>query len=89
MQVIKMADPYHYAYVFSPYLKPIARVKPGETVFVETQDAYGGAITSPNDIPSQLVRLPYVNPQTGPIYIILKAPKREMRWPWRYWTFSH
>ena len=36
---------------------------------METQDAYGGAITSHRDIPSQLVKIPYVNPQTGPIFI--------------------
>jgi len=69
MQVIKVINSSQYAYVFSPYLKPIASVTPGEKVVIETQDAYGGAITSPNDIPSQVVRLPYVNPQTGPIHI--------------------
>jgi amidase len=69
MQIIKIDDPTKYAYVFSPYLQPIAKVLPGEKVIVETQDAFGGAISSPEDIPSQNVHLPYVNPQTGPIFV--------------------
>ena len=36
MQTIKVTDPSQYAYVFGPYLEPIAKVKPGESVVLET-----------------------------------------------------
>jgi acetamidase/formamidase len=66
MQEIRQPGSYHY--VFSRYTEPIARVKPGETVAIYTQDAFEGRITAESDRPSQILG-PYLNPQTGPIYI--------------------
>jgi amidase len=57
-----------YSYVFSPYVEPIATVSPGETVAVYTEDAFGGRITTSEDLPSKVLG-PYLNPQTGPLYI--------------------
>lgn len=57
-----------HSYVFSKYLEPIARVKPGETVVIHTKDAFENRITSENDVPSEILG-DYLNPQTGPIYI--------------------
>jgi acetamidase/formamidase len=66
--VKEIHQPGTYSYVFSPYLEPIARVEPGETVAMFTKDAFEDRITQPDDIPSQILG-DYLNPQTGPVYI--------------------
>ncbi len=66
MQEIRQTGSYHY--VFSRYTEPIARVSAGETVVIYTQDAFEGRITAESDRPSAILG-PYLNPQTGPIYI--------------------
>lgn len=62
------------AYVIGPYQAPIARVEPGETFRVSTLDAFGNRIESADADLSEIVRLPYVNPCTGPIYVEGAAP---------------
>ncbi len=57
-----------YSNLYSSYRDPIATVKPGETIAVETIDAFGGAITGPETLPSKTPRR-FKNPQTGPIFI--------------------
>lgn len=61
-------QPGRYSYVFSPYLEPIARVEPGETIAMFTKDAFEDRITKPDDVPSEILGS-YLNPQTGPVYI--------------------
>jgi len=56
-------------YVIGPYSKPIATVTVGETITIETLDAFGNKITSATDDITQVITLPFVNPLTGPIYI--------------------
>src|SRR3712207_302393 len=51
-----------------PYAEPIARVLDGETVSIHTEDAFGGSITSEDDVPSEVLG-PYLNPQTGPVFV--------------------
>jgi amidase len=63
---IRQVGPYHY--VFSRYVDPIARVAPGETVAIHTEDAFESRITRTEDRPSEILG-PYLNPQTGPIYV--------------------
>ena len=63
---IRQTGPYHY--VFSRYVEPIARVEPGETVAIYTDDAFESRITRATDRPSQILDA-YLNPQTGPIYV--------------------
>jgi acetamidase/formamidase len=63
---IRQIGSYHY--VFSRYVEPIARVEPGETVAIYTEDAFESRITRPDDRPSEILG-PYLNPQTGPIYV--------------------
>jgi amidase len=58
-----------YSYVFSPYAMPIATVQPGEVIDVYTEDAFGSRVQSIDDLPSQVLEFPKVNPQTGPIYV--------------------
>jgi len=59
-----------YSYVFSPYREPVARVRPGERVVIQCEDAFESRIRSSKDLPSQaLAGAKFLNPQTGPIYI--------------------
>jgi amidase len=61
-------QPGTYSYVFSPYHEPIARVGAGETIAMFTKDAFEDRITQPDDVPSEILG-PYLNPQTGPVFI--------------------
>lgn len=58
-----------FHYVYGPYAKPVMRIAPGDTVEVETLDAFGGAIKTEDDLPSQVLNMPFVNPQNGPIAV--------------------
>lgn len=58
-----------YHYVYGPYADPVLRIAPGDVVAVETLDAFGGAIKSEDDLPSQVLNMPFVNPQNGPIAV--------------------
>ena len=58
-----------YSYVFSPYVEPIATVRPGEVVTIVTEDAFESRIRSAADLPSKVLSFPFLNPQTGPIAI--------------------
>jgi acetamidase/formamidase len=54
-----------------PLNKPVATIKPGETVEVETWDASGNAVTpgqTLKDVRQKGIRI-YENPITGPIYV--------------------
>lgn len=66
MQEIR--QPGSYSFAFSRYVEPVARVQPGETVAIYTEDAFGGLITRESDKPSEILG-PYLNPQTGPIFV--------------------
>ncbi|MCE5283517.1 MAG: acetamidase/formamidase family protein [Deltaproteobacteria bacterium] len=70
MAVIEIEKPKTYNYVFSSYLKPVARVKPGDTVIMNTEDACEGRIQTAADLPKKaLSSVAFLNPQTGPIYV--------------------
>ncbi|MBS3792931.1 acetamidase/formamidase family protein [Candidatus Bipolaricaulota bacterium] len=53
--------------------EPVLEIDPGETVKVETLDAFGGQIKSKNDTLADL-DMAKVNPATGPIYINSAKP---------------
>ncbi len=57
-----------YRYVY-PYAEPVLRIRPGDIVVAETEDAFGGVIKTVNDLPSQKLNMPYVNPQCGPVAV--------------------
>ena len=62
--------PESVSYVFSPYRNPIARVRPGDRVVIQCEDAFESRIRSTTDVPSQaLAGARFLNPQTGPIYV--------------------
>ena len=55
-------------YEFSRHNEPRLRIEPGETVLVETEDAFSGQIRTNDDRRDKTVK-PYGNPQTGPIRV--------------------
>lgn len=55
-------------YEFSRHNEPRLRIQPGETVIVETEDAFSGQIRTDADRRDKTLR-PYGNPQTGPLWI--------------------
>jgi amidase len=63
---LRQQGPHHYA--FSRYVEPQLHIEPGESIAIYTEDAFGGVITSADDLPSHALG-PYLNPQTGPIHV--------------------
>jgi amidase len=82
-----------YQYVMGPFAEPIAQVRPGETVVIHTLDAFGDQLVSEDQKPSSILG-PYLNPQTGPIYVEGAEPgdtlvvKIEAIEPARDWAVS-
>lgn len=66
---ITIADQGKFHYVYGPYVAPVLEVDPGAVVTVETHDAFEGKIRSETDQPSALLNFPFLNPQTGPIFV--------------------
>lgn len=64
----EIRQPGNFQYTFGPYAEPIARVGRGERVVIHTVDAFGDALTSEEQAPSSVLG-PYLNPQTGPIFV--------------------
>ena len=58
-----------YHYTIGPYSDPVLRIRPGDRVVVETRDAFEGKVRTPQDLPSKVLTMPYVNPQNGPIWV--------------------
>ena len=59
-----------YSYVFTSSLAPVAKVKPGDTVVMYTEDAFDSKLTKKEDLPSKaLGARRFANPQVGPIYV--------------------
>jgi len=58
-----------YHYTMGPYSDPVLHIKPGDVVAVETRDAFEGKIRSEQDKPTELLQIPLVNPQNGPIMV--------------------
>ena len=60
-------------YEFSRHNKPRLRIQPGETVLVESEDAFSGQIRT-NEDRRDKTKKPYGNPQTGPIFVESAQP---------------
>ena len=60
-------------YEFSRHNKPRLRIQPGETVLVESEDAFSGQIRT-NEDRRDKTNKPYGNPQTGPIFVESAQP---------------
>ena len=58
-----------YHYTIGPYSSEVLSIEPGDRVIVETRDAFEGAVKTERDLPSKVLRMPFVNPQNGPIMV--------------------
>ncbi|MEZ5668479.1 MAG: acetamidase/formamidase family protein [Alphaproteobacteria bacterium] len=58
-----------FHYTIGPYSAPVLTVRPGDRIVVETRDAFEGAIKTEADKPKDKLRMPFVNPQNGPIMV--------------------
>lgn len=62
-----------YIYEMSAEKQPAVKARPGETIEVETLDAFGGQITSDEDT-LEGMDMDKANPATGPIYVDSAKP---------------
>jgi acetamidase/formamidase len=62
-----------YAFTFGG-VAPVRRVRPPALLRLWTDDAFGGAIGRTSDLPSAVLTMPFVNPQTGPFYVAGAEP---------------
>lgn len=58
-----------YFYTIGPHAKPVLSIKSGDIVVIETQNTFGGKLINKNTKPSDVEKLPFVNPVNGPIFI--------------------
>ena len=59
-----------FHYTIGPYSQPVMQVAPGDRIVVDTRDAFDGKIQTEKDLPSQKLKVPFLNPQSGPIMIM-------------------
>ncbi len=54
--------------------EPLLQVAPGDVVELFTEDCFGGAVRTVDDLPSQVCEFPFLNPVTGPIAVAGSEP---------------
>ena len=57
-----------FAYTFGGKM-PLAHLRSGDLLSTYTEDCFGGAVKTVDDLPSQVCTFPYLNPVTGPFFI--------------------
>lgn len=74
MEVVEYTPSFEqYVFTFGG-AAPVMRVEPGTALRLWTDDAFCGALRSATDLSSEKVDLRYVNPQTGPFYVVGAEP---------------
>ncbi len=64
-----------YKYAIGPYSEPVVSVEPGDSVAVDTLDCFEGTVISETTLPSWAAKkIPFQNPQNGPIYVKSAMP---------------
>jgi amidase len=53
---------------------PIASITPGQPVRLRTLDCFAGNVTGVADLPSKVCHFPFLNPVTGPLYVVGAEP---------------
>jgi len=61
-------DRSEFAWTFGG-VPPVRKVKPGDLLELWTEDAFGGKVRGVDDLVSQVIDFPFVNPQTGPFFV--------------------
>jgi acetamidase/formamidase len=62
-------QPDAYRHTFGPDIPAIARIAPGETVIIHTEDCFGGRLTGEDQLPTAILDEQLLNPLTGPFWI--------------------
>ena len=62
-----------FAYTFGG-AAPVLRVEPGTALQLWSEDAFCGALRTTADLSSEKVDLRFINPQTGPFYVVGAEP---------------
>jgi acetamidase/formamidase len=68
MNDIYVPKPAELGYTFGGR-EPVRDLRPGEVRTVYTEDCFGGAVKTIDDLPTRVCQMPYLNPVTGPFYI--------------------
>jgi len=68
-----MPGPEDYAWTFGG-VAPIHQVRPGMALDLWSDDAFCGRLRSTSDLASASLDMPYVNPQTGPFFVVGAEP---------------
>ncbi|MEU7531311.1 acetamidase/formamidase family protein [Saccharothrix sp. NPDC042600] len=69
IEVVRLTpEPGQLAYAFGGR-EPLLTVRPGTVVELSTEDCFGGAVRTVDDLPSRVCTFPYLNPVTGPIAV--------------------
>jgi amidase len=68
VELMYRPTPDELAYTFGGR-DPVASVRPGDVLSLSTQDCFGGAVRSVDDLPSQVCTFPFLNPVTGPFFV--------------------
>jgi len=61
-------EPHELAWTFGG-VAPVRRVQPGTVLELWTEDAFAGKVRSSDDLVSEVVEFPFVNPLTGPFHV--------------------
>ncbi|MGI8522352.1 MAG: acetamidase/formamidase family protein [Nocardioides sp.] len=61
-------EPAELAWTFGG-VTPVRRVQPGSVLELWSEDAFAGKVRSSDDLVSEVIEFPFVNPLTGPFYV--------------------
>jgi acetamidase/formamidase len=61
-------EPHQLAWTFGG-VPPVRRVQPGTVLELWSEDAFAGKVRGVDDLVSQVIEFPFVNPLTGPFYV--------------------
>lgn len=68
MKTLSLKDQHTVHYTLSPRHEPTLVVPPGETILIETEDAFSGQIRNPRDR-RDTEKIPWTNPLSGPVLV--------------------
>jgi acetamidase/formamidase len=61
-------EPHELAWTFGG-VPPVRRIQPGTVLELWSEDAFAGKVRGVDDLVSQVIEFPFVNPLTGPFYV--------------------
>src|SRR5947199_7777514 len=67
-QITYTATSEDLAYTFGARM-PVAHLQAEDVLATFTEDCFGGAVSTVDDLPSKVCKMPYVNPVTGPFFV--------------------